>query len=145
MKCIYCGNEDSKVLDSRPTENGIRRRRECLVCNKRFTTHEIVEKSGLMVEKNDGKLEEYNADKIRKSLNNVFKHRNFDQSVIEEIISDCNNYFNSNVTRKVTSRQIGNYILRNLKGIDKIAYIRFASFFYNFERPEEYLTLIQNM
>ncbi len=145
MQCIYCGNEDSKVLDSRPTESGIRRRRECLVCKKRFTTHEIIEKSGLLVEKNNGAVEEYNPDKIRRSLNNVFKHRHFDSSIIEEIISDCNNYFNSNVTRKVTSKQIGNYILRNLKNIDKIAYIRFASFFYNFERPEEYLTLIQNM
>lgn len=145
MKCIYCGNEDSKVLDSRPTENGIRRRRECLVCSKRFTTHEIVEKGGLMVEKNDGKLEEYNPNKIRRSLNNVFKHRNFDENIIEEIVADCNTYFNSNVARKVSSRQIGSYILRNLKNIDKIAYIRFASFFYNFERPEEYITLIQNM
>lgn len=145
MKCIYCGNEDSKVLDSRPTESGIRRRRECLICKKRFTTHEIVEKGGLMVEKNDGKLEEYNPDKIRKSLENVFKHRKVSESVLDEIVSDCNNYFNSNVQKKVSSRQIGSYILRNLKNIDKIAYIRFASFFYNFERPEEYITLIQNM
>lgn len=145
MKCIYCGSEDSKVLDSRPTISGIRRRRECLVCSKRFTTHEIVEKSCLMVEKNDGTLEVYNPDKIRRSLRNVCKNRNIPEDVTEGLISDCNNYFSSNMARQVTSRQIGNFVLRNLKQIDKIAYIRFASFFYNFERPEEYISLIQNM
>lgn len=135
MKCIYCGYEDSKVIDSRGNEelNSIRRRRECLGCGKRFTTYETVETSPLLVIKKDGSRQVFDSNKIRKGLIKACEKRPVSMSQIDSIVAYIEKQLSNSLIQEVKSEQIGELIMNKLKETDDIAYIRFASVYRKFE------------
>ena len=126
MKCPECGYEDRKVIDSRPAENKIRRRRECLSCKCRFTTYEMVETIPLMVVKKDNTIEPFDRDKL---------------IMVEDIVQELKNQFR----REVSSDEIGELVLRRLKDIDKVAYIRFASVYRDFNDIDSFVRIISEL
>ena len=135
MKCIYCGYGESKVIDSRSTDesNSIRRRRECLNCGKRFTTYETVETSPLLIVKRDGSRQTFDADKIKKGIIKACEKRPVSIGQIELIISDIEKYLSNSLAQEVKSNEIGELVMQKLKEIDDIAYIRFACVYRKFE------------
>jgi transcriptional repressor NrdR len=133
MKCPYCNHLDSKVVDSRDTETGaIRRRRECLQCRKRFTTYERVETVPLLVIKKDGRREEFNRDKLVNGLLMASKKRDVERAQIEQLVDDVENSLRSRGLTEVPSPEIGEEVMRRLRDVDEIAYIRFASVYRQF-------------
>ena len=134
MKCPYCGAEESKVIDSRPTEDSerIRRRRECLQCQKRFTTYEVVERPLLMVQKKDGSLEAFDRQKLLKGVFSAIKKRPVSAAQITSMIEEMETQYTSEMRSTVTSAEIGNTVMEKLKNIDAVAYIRFASVYQEF-------------
>ena len=127
MKCPECGYEDSKVIDSRPAENKIRRRRECLSCKCRFTTYEMVETIPLMVVKKDNTIEPFDRDKLINRLARATVKRPVQIEDLEKMVEDIVQELKNQFRREVSSDEIGELVLRRLKDIDKVAYIRFAS------------------
>ncbi|MDD4151113.1 MAG: transcriptional regulator NrdR [Candidatus Gracilibacteria bacterium] len=142
MYCIYCGNTDTKVLDSRLSEDGssIKRRRECLNCSNRFNTFEKYEKIELTIEKKSGKIEDYNRKKLEESIQKAFNKRNLSFKKLDLIISQVESKLLNK--RKIASEELANYVLENLKEIDESAYIRYASAYNNFKTKEDYLDFI---
>lgn len=135
MKCIYCGYSDSKVVDSRATDesNSIRRRRECLNCGKRFTTYETVETSPLLVVKRDGSRQSFDSEKIKKGIIKACEKRPVSISQIEIIVADIEKHLSNSLSQEVKSNEIGELVMQKLKQIDDIAYIRFACVYRKFE------------
>lgn len=134
MKCPYCAHLDSKVVDSRDTETGaIRRRRECLNCHKRFTTYERVEAVPLLVVKKDGRREEFSRDKLIGGLLAATKKRPVPRGDIEQLVDDVENALRSNGVTEVPSPAVGEEVMRRLRDLDEIAYIRFASVYRQFK------------
>src|SRR5690606_13154100 len=129
MRCPYCNADDTRVIDSRDTQEGkaIRRRRECAVCSKRFSTYEVRETSRVLVVKRDDTREEYDRTKVERGLRRAFEKRPGAEEKIERILSDLDARLQERQTNEITSREIGNLVLRNLKDLDEVAYIRFAS------------------
>ena len=145
MKCPECGYEDSKVIDSRPAENKIRRRRECLSCKCRFTTYEMVETIPLMVVKKDNTIEPFDRDKLinrlaRATVNRPVQIEDLDK-MVEDIVQELKNQFR----REVSSDEIGELVLRRLKDIDKVAYIRFASVYRDFNDIDSFVRIISEL
>ena len=138
MKCIYCGYKESKVVDSRATEeiNSIRRRRECLNCGKRFTTYETVETAPLLVVKADGSRQPFDASKIKKGVIKACEKRPISIEQINELVSSIEKELNSTVIGEVSSKTIGEMIIERLKNLDEIAYVRFACVYKKFEDAE---------
>ena len=134
MRCVFCGYEDSKVLDSRPVEEGrsIRRRRECLQCGKRFTTYERVEELPLIVVKADNRRELFDASKILNGLIKACDKRSVPVSVLETIVNDIERELSNGLEREVSSKQIGELVMKHLRGVDQVAYVRFASVYRQF-------------
>lgn len=135
MKCPYCSYYDSKVVDSRPTEEGqvIRRRRECIKCSRRFTTYEKIEKIPLIVVKKDGIRESYDRNKLLNGIIKACEKRPVSVSEIENVVDDIEvNLFNS-LEKEVTSVIIGEMVMNKLKDIDEVAYVRFASVYRQFK------------
>jgi transcriptional repressor NrdR len=133
MKCPYCNHLDSKVVDSRDTETGaIRRRRECLQCRKRFTTYERVETVPLLVVKKDGRREAFNRDKLVNGLLMASKKRDVERAQIDQLVDDVENSLRSRGLTEVPSPEIGEEVMRRLRDLDEIAYIRFASVYREF-------------
>ena len=132
MKCPECGYEDSKVIDSRPAENKIRRRRECLSCKCRFTTYEMVETIPLMVAKKDNTIEPFDRDKLINRLARATLKRPVQIEDLEKMVEDIVQELKNQFRREVSSDEIGELVLRRLKDIDKVAYIRFASVYRDF-------------
>lgn len=145
MKCPECGYEDSKVIDSRPADNKIRRRRECLSCKCRFTTYEMVETIPLMVVKKDNTIEPFDRDKLINRLARATVKRPVQiedlEKMVEDIVQDLKNQFR----REVTSDEIGELVLRRLKDIDKVAYIRFASVYRDFNDIDSFVRIISEL
>ena len=145
MKCPECGYEDSKVIDSRPAENKIRRRRECLSCKCRFTTYEMVETIPLMVVKKDNTIEPFDRDKLINRLARATVKRPVQiedlEKMVEEIVQELKNQFR----REVSSDEIGELVLRRLKDIDKVAYIRFASVYRDFNDIDSFVRIISEL
>lgn len=143
MYCTQCGNPDTKVLDSRVTEDGrsIKRRRECLNCGNRFNTFEKYEKISLMVEKTLGKMEEYNEEKLHNSILKAFNKRGISIKVVDNVLFLVEQKLLSK--RKVTSREIGAYVLEELKKIDEVAHIRYASVYHDFQSAQDYVDFIK--
>ena len=138
MKCIYCGYRESKVVDSRATEeiNSIRRRRECLNCGRRFTTYETVETAPILVVKADGSRQPFDASKIKKGVIKACEKRPISIEQINELVSDIEKQINSNMVGEVASKTIGEMIVERLKNLDEIAYVRFACVYKKFEDAE---------
>lgn len=135
MKCPYCGYEESKVIDSRPTEEGekIRRRRECINCQKRFTTYEIIETLPIIVIKKDKTREVFDREKIRGGILRSCQKRPVSLNTIEKMIDDIENALQNTLDREVSSEKIGELVMEKLKDIDEIAYVRFASVYRQFK------------
>ena len=134
MKYMYCGCKNSKVVDSRMTEDGavIRRRRECEQCQKRFTTYEKIEQAPVYVIKNDGRREEFNSAKVRASIVKACAKRPVPIAQIERLVLDVERGVNNTLSQEVPSKQIGELIMAGLKKIDEVAYVRFASVYRQF-------------
>ncbi|MDD2486821.1 MAG: transcriptional regulator NrdR [Candidatus Gracilibacteria bacterium] len=145
MRCPKCKNLDTKVIDSRITEDGksIRRRRECEKCEARFTTFERMEFVNFLVTKNNGEKEMYDRTKLQRSILKSFNKRNMDIDKIEQMINDLESEWASN-KKGITSKRIGKDILHKLKDIDDVAYIRFASIYHNFENVENFMKFIKS-
>ena len=135
MKCMYCGCTESKVIDSRPTDedSAIRRRRECLNCGKRFTTYEKIDSVPLLVVKKDGSREMFDANKVKKGIVRACEKRPVTMKEIDNMV-DCieKKIFNS-LKQEVTSSEIGELVMQGLKKLDEVAYVRFASVYRQFK------------
>ena len=150
MKCPFCGYEESKVIDSRPTDEGerIRRRRECLQCNKRFTTYETIEDVPIIVIKKDRSREVFDRNKILKGMLRACEKRKVTVADLDAKIDEIEASLQSSVDREVTSARIGELIMEKLKEIDEVAYVRFASVYRHFRDinafMDELSALLQN-
>lgn len=145
MKCPFCGYYDSKVIDSRPTEDKIRRRRECIQCGSRFTTYEAVEAPLLMVEKRSGDFEQFDKSKLIKGIYTAIKKRPVTREQVEGIADYVENYCADHLKTVVRSKEIGEIVLDRLKGIDPISYIRFASVYEDFTDTASFVAIISDM
>ena len=133
MKCPYCSHSETKVIDSRETEDITRRRRECLNCTKRFTTYERVESVNLVIIKKDLRREPYNRDKLKRGLIKACEKRPVSHDDIEKIVDKIESKLKSLNTTEIKSTIIGEEVMRSLKKLDKVAYIRFASVYKDFK------------
>lgn len=147
MRCPFCGFEESKVIDSRPTDENerIRRRRECLQCSKRFTTYETIEDVPIIVIKKDKSREVFDRNKILKGMLRACEKRSVTVSELEMAISEIEATLQSAIDREVTSVKIGELIMEKLKQIDEVAYIRFASVYKEFDSVEAFRDEISKM
>lgn len=147
MKCPYCGFIDSKVIDSRPTDENesVRRRRACLKCEKRFTTYERVEDQTIVVIKKDETREAFQRSKLLNSLIKSCEKRQIEVSVLEDAVDDIEKEINYLNQKEVTSAYIGDLVMNKLREIDKVAYIRFASVYREFEDVESFANEIENL
>lgn len=145
MKCPFCAFNDSKVVDSRPTDDKIRRRRECMKCHARFTTYEIIEVPLLMVEKRDGTFEPFDRSKLIKGIYSAIKKRPVDIDTVSEIADYIENYYANSLKTVASSNEIGELVLDKLKGIDPISYIRFASVYKDFTDVESFVAAISEL
>ena len=135
MKCPFCGTEDSKVIDSRPTDEGerIRRRRECLNCAKRFTTYEIIESLPIIVIKKDKSRETFDRDKLLNGILRACDKRQISINTLDNMIDEIESTIQNSLDREVTSVKIGELVMDKLKDIDEVAYVRFASVYRQFK------------
>ena len=135
MKCPYCGFEESKVIDSRPTDEGtrIRRRRECLQCAKRFTTYEMIESLPIIVVKKDKSREAFDRSKLLRGLLRACEKRPVSIGTLEKAVDDIESRIQNSLDREVTAMRIGEYAMEKLKAIDEVAYVRFASVYRQFK------------
>ena len=142
MKCPYCANPESKVVDSRPADEGssIRRRRECLVCHKRFTTYETIESVPLVVIKKDGSRQAFDRSKLLGSMLKSCEKRSVSLSTLEGIVSEIEQTLQNEMEREVTTTQIGNMVMEKLKAVDEVAYVRFASVYRQFKDINTFMT-----
>lgn len=147
MKCIYCGCEESKVLDSRSTDelNAIRRRRECLNCGRRFTTYETIELTPILVVKSDGSRQTFDINKIRNGMIKACEKRPVSIEQIEKIAQDIEKNLQNNFKQEVPSSEIGEMVCDALKSVDEVAYVRFASVYRQFKDIESFKKLIDEL
>ena len=148
MRCPKCECVDDKVIDSRSSRDdaAIRRRRECLKCGHRFTTYEQIERaSKLMVMKRDGRTEDFTREKLLLSLQRACQKRPVTPEQIEELADRIFNDLATKHGREVSYREIGEKVMGELRGLDKVAYIRYASIYRQFEEPDEFLTEIKKL
>ncbi len=135
MKCPFCGYTESKVIDSRPAEEGatIRRRRECLACAKRFTTYEIIERMPLVVVKRDGSRQSFDKVKLINGMVRASEKRPVPLGKLEEIADDIEQELQSGLEREIKTVEIGEMVMTRLKDVDEVAYVRFASVYRSFK------------
>lgn len=146
MKCPYCGSDELMVLETRDSkENTVRRRRGCATCGKRFTTYEYIEKIPLMVRKKDGSLESFQVDKIIRGLQKACEKRCKTLDQIREIAEWVRKDLIIQGREEVSSREIGELVMKHLKEIDRVAYVRFASVYREFSEVEEFHEVIMEV
>ena len=147
MRCPYCGFEESKVIDSRPTDENerIRRRRECIQCGKRFTTYEIIENVPIIVVKKDKSREVFDRNKVMEGMLRACKKRPITTQALEEAISQIESTLQSATDREVSSVRIGELIMEKLKEIDEVAYVRFASVYKAFDSASAFIEEISKL
>lgn len=145
MKCPECGCEESKVIDSRPTENKVRRRRECIKCATRFTTYEIIEEIPLMIIKKDHTIEPFDREKLVDKLCRATVKRPVSLETIENVVEEIAAGLKNSLQREVTSDKIGELALLKLKEIDDVAYIRFASVYREFDDVDSFVKIISEL
>ena len=146
MNCPECGNLEDKVVETRENKDGkyIRRRRECLKCERRFTTYEKIEGIPLMVEKKDGRREEFDLDKVRKGLYRAVEKRPISKKQIEQIALQLEDLV-SDMEKEISTKSIGEFIMNKLKSLDKVAYVRFASVYFDFRSLEEFMKELHSL
>ena len=147
MKCIFCGSLDSKVIDSRMSEDGtsIRRRRECNACGKRFTTYETIELTPIMVVKKNGERQEYSRNKLKQGILNACAKRPVSMETIDKLVLEVEKKINNSLDQEIKSSQIGEYVMEGLKDIDDVAYIRFAAVYREFKDINSWLSEIKDL
>ena len=147
MKCIYCGHMDSKVVDSRVSEDGssIRRRRECTGCGKRFTTYEKIESAPIWVIKNNGNRQVFDSAKIKAGIMKACEKRPVPMIKIEKLVTNIERQIHNSLLQEVTSKQIGNMVMEGLKELDDVAYVRFASVHREFKDINTLLSEIEQL
>lgn len=145
MQCPFCASLNSKVIDTRSAEGGIRRRRECEDCGRRFTTYERVAPLRLMVIKQDGRRESFDRDKIVRGIQIACAKRPIETEAIEELVSGIESELYHRGSREVTSREIGEMVMHNLRKLDEVAYIRFATIYRRFADVEDLADEIESL
>ena len=147
MRCPKCDFAESKVVDSRPSEDGytIRRRRECLSCGYRFTTYERLGESALIVIKSDGSSEAFDRDKLLRGLLIACAKRPIEPSQVEDVINDIEKELHSSQRNQVRSKELGEMVLKRLVDLDDVAYVRFASVYKDFQNVEEFAAALENI
>ena len=141
MKCPFCGDQESKVVDSRHSEDGtsIRRRRECLVCQRRFTTYEVVESLPIIVVKRNGARQAFDQNKIIKSMVRAFDKRQVETADLDRIAMEIEQAIQNSLEREVSTDRIGEMVMERIKPLDEVAYIRFASVYRRFQNVNEFV------
>jgi transcriptional repressor NrdR len=144
MRCPYCGNDDTQVKDSRPTEdsNAIRRRRICPSCGGRFTTFERVQLRELVVVKKSGRRVPFDRDKLERSVNTALRKRDVEPERVERMISGVVRQLESLGDGEITSERIGEFVMEGLRGLDQVAFVRFASVYKNFSTPDDFRSFL---
>jgi len=147
MKCPTCHNPDTKVIDSRLSKEGdsIRRRRECVECEERFTTHERIEELLPAVIKKDGRREEFNRDKIRRGIDKAFQKLAVSVSEKESLLTRLEKFARECGDKEITSSTVGEKIMEELKNMDQVAYVRFASVYRSFRDVNEFMDELKNL
>jgi transcriptional repressor NrdR len=147
MKCPFCHEDNDRVLDTRPSDDGvaIRRRRQCASCNRRFTTYERVEVTTVKIIKKDGVREPFDRQKMKRGLETACWKRPISDAQLETIISEVENELESKFESEVPSRQIGELVMRRLRDIDPVAYVRFASVYRQFKDARDFVDEIKPM
>ena len=147
MKCLYCECTESKVIDSRSSDDrkSIRRRRECTLCGRRFTTYETIEVTPVLVVKNDGTREAYNAEKVRNGIIKSCEKRPVPMQVIDEMVSDISKQVYNSMESEITSKEIGEMVMERLKKVDEVAYVRYASVYRSFKDLSSFMTELKQM
>ena len=145
MKCPFCGDQESKVVDSRRSEDGnsIRRRRECIACQRRFTTYEIVESLPIIVVKRDGSHQTFDRNKILNSMVRAFDKRQVDVADLDRITTEIEQTIQNTLEREVTTDAIGQMVMERIKPLDEVAYIRFASVYRRFQDVRSFIHEIE--
>ncbi len=145
MRCPFCNYEDTKVIDSRPSEGKKRRRRECSQCGKRFTTYEVIEKPILMVIKKDGGFEPFDRNKLIKGITSATKKRSISLETVEGIVDNIENKMANDMRTEITTAEIGDSVLSSLKDIDLVAYVRFASVYKDFNDLDSFMAIVKEL
>lgn len=147
MKCPFCGYQESKVVDSRPADEGesIRRRRECLSCLKRFTTYETIESLPLIVVKKDGSRQAFDRNKLINGLLRACEKRPVSLKNLEEVASEVEQVLLNSLAREVSSTEIGNQVMERLKKLDEVAYVRFASVYRQFKDLNTFMSELNKL
>lgn len=149
MRCPYCGSLDDKVIESRTMANGenIRRRRECVSCGYRFTSYERIEEKPLMVIKRNDRREPFDSQKLEKGIQRALEKRPVSMMTIENIVSEIEDdaIMLGKSSREISTEKLGELVLQKLHGIDKVAYIRFASVYKHFENLEEFISEVNKL
>lgn len=147
MKCPYCGHGESKVIDSRAADEGstIRRRRECLACAKRFTTYEVIEKMPLVVIKKDGRRELFDRTKLLNGIIRSCEKRPVSLETMEKLVDQVEKEIRNRIEREVSTELIGEQVMRYLREVDQIAYVRFASVYRQFADIQNFMQELQSL
>ncbi len=145
MRCPFCNFEDTKVIDSRPADGKKRRRRECVSCGKRFTTYESIEMPVLFVVKRDNTIELFDRNKLIQGMSIAVKKRPVSLVDINRIVDEIESYYANNMVTQVTTAEIGDMVLKALKNIDQVAYVRFASVYKDFSDVDSFMHIISEL
>ena len=147
MKCPFCGQEKDKVVDSRPSQDGrsVRRRRECESCGKRFTTYEYIEDVSLTVIKNDGRREPFDRQKLQRGIELACKKRPISAKKIVSIVEEIEEELQNLSKTEITSKEVGETVMKRLKDLDEVAYVRFASVYHKFKDINEFMNELKNL
>lgn len=147
MKCLYCDCTESKVVDSRSADDGrtIRRRRECTGCGRRFTTYETIEITPVVVVKNNGTRQSFNAEKIRNGIIKSCEKRPVSMSVIDGIVADISKQVYNSMESEITTKEIGEMVMERLKKVDEVSYVRYASVYRSFKDISSFMAELKLM
>ena len=147
MKCPFCAEIDNKVIDSRLSKDGnvIRRRRECIICSRRFTTYEHIEEIPVMIVKKDGRREVFSRQKLRSGLQKACQKRDISVNVIDEFLDDLERDLREAGEKEISSNKIGEKVMAKLHEIDDVAYVRFASVYREFKDVNDFVSELKNL
>jgi transcriptional repressor NrdR len=147
MKCPFCGEIENKVIDSRLSKDAhvIRRRRECLLCNRRFTTYEHIEEIPIMIVKKDGRREVFKREKVRSGMQRACEKRNISMDVIEDFIDNLERDLRETGKKEIPSQEIGKLIMEALHKLDDVAYVRFASVYREFKDVNDFVSELKSL
>ena len=147
MKCLYCDCTESKVIDSRSSDDGksIRRRRECAICGRRFTTYETIEVIPVLVVKNNGARQSFNAEKIRNGIIKSCEKRPVPMATIDEMVADISKQVYNSMESEISTKEIGEMVMERLKKVDEVSYVRYASVYRSFKDLSSFMAELKQM